>query len=93
MSEAKPKASGRGGFRPGSGRPEVGGRVTVSLGTDLLARVDEGAAAAGLTRAAFLRQILTGVLIPPCERCGSVELVRKMRSTICGGCRVVRAYR
>lgn len=31
--------------------------------------------------------------VPPCERCGSTELVRKMRSLICAGCRVVRQYR
>lgn len=31
--------------------------------------------------------------VPPCERCGSTQLITKMRSRICAGCRVVREYR
>lgn len=61
MSEPKPKASGRGGFRPGSGRPEVGGRVTVYLG-DLLARVDAAAADAHCSRGAMVRTLLGAAL-------------------------------
>lgn len=52
----KTKASGRGGFRPGSGRPEIGGRVTVCMGPELLGLLDAAAARAGLSRATILRR-------------------------------------
>ncbi len=46
----------------GPGRPTVGGRVAVSLGDDLLARVDAAAAADATTRAATLRRLLATAL-------------------------------
>lgn len=49
----------------GPGRPEVGGRVTVSLGDDRLARVDAAAALAGITRAEMLRRMIDAALARP----------------------------
>lgn len=31
--------------------------------------------------------------VPPCDRCGGVELVRKMHAVICADCRIVRIQR
>lgn len=40
-----------------AGRPEIGGRVTIALGADLLPAVDEFAARAGINRAAAVRRL------------------------------------
>jgi metal-responsive CopG/Arc/MetJ family transcriptional regulator len=44
------------------GRPEVGGRVTVSLGDERLARLDAAAELAGVTRAEILRRVIDAAL-------------------------------
>lgn len=44
------------------GRPEIGGRVTLSLGPDLVAAVDTLAAQAGVKRAEMIRQMLQGLV-------------------------------
>lgn len=44
------------------GRPEIGGRVTIAVGEDLLARVDADADRLGLTRAQWLRDAAEGRL-------------------------------
>lgn len=41
-----------------AGRPEIGGRVTLSLGADLLAVVDAAAAGAGAKRAEMVRELV-----------------------------------
>ncbi len=46
----------------GPGRPEIGGRVTLALGPDLLAAVDALAAQAGVKRAEIIRQMLQGMV-------------------------------
>ena len=46
----------------GSGRPEVGGRITTHLGTERLARLKAAAALAGLTQAEMLRRIIDAAL-------------------------------
>jgi hypothetical protein len=42
----------------GPGRPEVGGRVTVNLSPERLARIDAAARLAGVSRAELLRRII-----------------------------------
>jgi hypothetical protein len=44
------------------GRPTVGGRVTVSLTPDRLARIDAAARLAHITRAEMLRRIIDAAL-------------------------------
>lgn len=44
---------------PGLGRPEIGPAFSVRLGEELTGRLDAAAKAAGLTRAAMLRRIVT----------------------------------
>jgi hypothetical protein len=44
------------------GRPTVGGRVTVSLSPDRLARIDAAAALARISRAEMLRRIIDAAL-------------------------------
>lgn len=54
----------------GPGRPEIGGRVTLSLGDDLLTRVDEWADAAGASRAEAVRRLIRAGLTTTAQGSG-----------------------
>ncbi len=45
-----------------AGRPEIGGRITISLGTELLPKADAYAAGHGLSRAEAVRQLVETAL-------------------------------
>ena len=51
------------------GRPEIGGRATVSLGEDLLPRIDLAAADSGITRAEWLRRTAEAALVGRRDLC------------------------
>ena len=59
--DGPPQEGGRpapwGGRRPGSGRPEIGGKTRVHLG-GMLALVDDWAARHGVTRAEAVRTLI-----------------------------------
>lgn len=55
------------------GRPSIGGEAKVSYGTERLARIDDAAAAAGLTRAEWLRRAAEAALRSSLEATAPAE--------------------
>lgn len=54
--------------RRGRGQPRIGPEVMVRIHDHTLAQIDAGARARGITRAAYIRQLLELALAPPITR-------------------------